>query len=242
MNNNIYADLAFKQFNNFIFNFGLLAEYIFYSLTLIKEKTINLPYYQHFLNIIFVFLIIIILYILYRDIIYKNSDKNRRCIDIEDNIKINLKMDEPYKYNIFIIDKSYSNNIQKNFCICIKYDFINQTTDVVFGERSNIEHLLYKSKNINDIHSKAFSIFNLNKLDVDLIMYDNTYHINKMVLTSPEYLYIITTPDNNVILKDKYSLELSKFIKKYGYDNSTNLSPIYNILYAIDNQKNKNSI
>ena len=44
MNNNIYADLAFKQFNNFIFNFELLAEYIFYSLTLIKEKTINLPY------------------------------------------------------------------------------------------------------------------------------------------------------------------------------------------------------
>jgi len=58
------------------------------------------------------------------------------------------------------------------------------------------------------MYSKAFSVFNLNKLDVDLITYENTYYINKSVITSPEYLYIITTSDNNVILKDRYSVEL----------------------------------
>lgn len=242
MSNNIYTDLAFKQYNNFIFNFELFAEYIFYTLTLVKNKTISLPYYQHFINIIFIFLIIIILYILYRDITYRNADKSRRCIDIEDTIKINSKLSEPYNYNIFIINKNDTKDMLKKFCLCIKYDFVNEKSDVIFGARNYIEHMLYSSKNINDMYSKAFSVFNLNKLDVDLITYENTYYINKSVITSPEYLYIITTSDNNVILKDRYSVELSRFVKKYGYDNSTSLAPIYNILYAIDNQKNKNSI
>ena len=76
-------------------------------------------------------------------------------------------------------------------------------------------------------------------------MYDNndkSFYINKKIITGENYMYIVAESDNKKILKDKYAKRLSRFIRKYGFDNSTELSPIYNILYALEHKKNSVTI
>ena len=49
--------------------------------------------------------------------------------------------------------------------------------------------------------------------------------------------YYITS-SNDKKLTDDSSIQLANFVKKFGYNDSINLDPVYNILYAIESKKN----
>jgi len=253
MSNNNLVNLVFDALRKILINIEANAQYVFYTLSLVKNNTTNLTYYQHFINLLFIFIVVIIIYILYRDLVYRDASNIKRCREIEDTIEINKDYEKPYVYRIYIIEKSLSRDILNNFSICLEYDFINENTNVIFGKSENVKPFTFSdyvsetdSKNINKSRfSNAFTYFNLDKLDTEFLMYDNgekKLYINKKIITDVNYMYIVAESDNKKILNDKYTKRLSKFIRKYGFDNSTELSPIYNILYAIEHKKNSVTI
>jgi hypothetical protein len=238
-----------NKINDIILGLDTYVNYIFYTLALVNKNSYELPYYQHFINILFVFIVIIILYVIYRDYIFRRAGLKSRCSDIQDTLNINKVLDEPFTYNIYIVNKNYSDSILTNYSVCIRYDFVNEKTYIDFGKKEDLNELLFseivsKDNNISDssVLSLGFSYFDLDELQQKYMQYtDNNskiFYLDKSRMTSDNYIYVITSYDNKRITNDKSASDLLKFIKSYGYDNSKNLSPIYNLLYAIDNKKN----
>jgi hypothetical protein len=184
---------------------------------------------------------------MYNDIIYRDASKIKRCKDIENATLINDNLEYPYKYNIYVINKNITDKSLSNFSFCLQYDFISNTTNVIFGEKDNINSITFSLNDElenDDNLSPAFVYYNLSTSNFSYIKYidssNKTFYINKNLITNPkEYLFIITRYDNKIVGNDKAAYELLKFVKFGGYDkNSVNLSAIYNILYSIDNKKN----
>jgi hypothetical protein len=135
----------------------------------------------------------------------------------------------------------------------LEYDFTREMTNIYFGKPENVNGLTFSdyvsetdSPNLNKSRfSNAFSYFSLDKLDTNFLQYDNgekLFYINKKIITDGNYLFIVATPDNKKILDDVYAKKLARFVKRFGFDNTTELSPIYNILYAIEHNKNSATI
>ena len=253
MSNSNLVNLIFYAYQKIILNIEANAQYVFYTLSLIKNNTYKIPYYQHFINLLFICIVNVIFYILYRDLVYRDASKIKRCRDITDTIEINKTYEKPQVYRVNIIQKNLANDILNNFSICLEYDFINEKTIVYFGKSENVNGLTFSdyvsetdNSNLNKSRfSNAFSYFSLDKLDTEFLQYDNgekLFYINKKIITDGNYLYIVATPDNKKILDDVYAKKLAKFVKRFGFDNTTELSPIYNILYAIEHNKNSATI
>lgn len=241
--------IVINKINDIILDLDTYVNYIYYTLALVNKNSYELPYYQHFINILFVFIVIIILYVIYRDYIFRRAGLKSRCSEIQDTLNINKVLDEPFNYNIYIVNKNYSDSILTNYSICMRYDFANEKTYIDYGKKEDLNELLFseivsKDNNISDssVLSLGFSYFDLDELQQKYMQYtDNNskiFYLDKSRMTSENYIYVITTYDNKRITNDKSAADLLKFIKSYGYDNSKNLSPIYNLLYAIDNKKN----
>jgi len=196
--------------------------------------------------LLFIFIVIVILYIFYRDLVYRDASKIKRCREIEDTIQINKSYENPYVYRVYIIQKKLANDILNNYSICFEYNFIKEITNVYFGKPENVEGLIFSDYNSDkSFLSNGFSYFSLEKLDTSFLQYDNggkLFYINKKIITDDNYLYIVATPDNRKILDNVYAKKLAKFVKKFGFDYTTELSPIYNILYAIEHNKNSATI
>lgn len=223
--------------------------YIFYTLSLVNKNSYELPYYQHFLNILFIFIVIIILYVIYRDYIFRGAGLKSRCSEIEDTLAINKALDYPFNYNIYIVHKNFADSVLTKYSLCIRYDFVNEKTVIDFGRKEHLNELLFAENvssnyNISDssVLSLGFSYFDLDELQQKYINYtdenNKIFYFDKTRMTSDNYLYIITRYDDKRIVGDESANKLLKFVKSYGYDNTKNLSPIYNLLYAIDNKKN----
>lgn len=223
--------------------------YIFYTLSLVNKNSYELPYYQHFLNILFIFIVIIILYVIYRDYIFRGAGLKSRCSEIEDTLAINKALDYPFNYNIYIVHKNFADSVLTKYSLCIRYDFVNEKTVIDFGRKEHLNELLFAENvssnyNISDssVLSLGFSYFDLDELQQKYINYtdenNKIFYFDKTRMTSDNYLYIITRYDDKRIVGDESANKLMKFVKSYGYDNTKNLSPIYNLLYAIDNKKN----
>lgn len=223
--------------------------YIFYTLSLVNKNSYELPYYQHFLNILFIFIVIIILYVIYRDYIFRGAGLKSRCSEIEDTLAINKALDYPFNYNIYIVHKNFADSVLTKYSLCIRYDFVNEKTVIDFGRKEHLNELLFAENvssnyNISDssVLSLGFSYFDLDELQQKYINYtdenNKIFYLDKTRMTSDNYLYIITRYDDKRIVGDESANKLLKFVKSYGYDNTKNLSPIYNLLYAIDNKKN----
>lgn len=223
--------------------------YIFYTLSLVNKNSYELPYYQHFLNILFIFIVIIILYVIYRDYIFRGAGLKSRCSEIEDTLAINKALDYPFNYNIYIVHKNFADSVLTKYSLCIRYDFVNEKTVIDFGRKEHLNELLFAENvstdyNISDssVLSLGFSYFDLDELQQKYIHYtdenNKIFYLDKTRMTSDNYLYIITRYDDKRIVGDESANKLLKFVKSYGYDNTKNLSPIYNLLYAIDNKKN----
>lgn len=238
-----------NKISDIILSIDTYVNYIYYTLALVNKNSYELPYYQHFINILFIFIIIIIMYVIYRDYVFRKAGLKSRCSEIEDTININKALDEPFTYSIYIVKKNYSDKILTDYSLCLRYDFVNEKTFIDFGKNENLNELLFsetvsKDYNVSDssVLSLGFSYFDLDELQQKYIQYtDNNnkiFFLDKTRMTSDNYIYVITRYDNKRIKNDKSASDLLKFIKSYGYDNSKNLSPIYNLLYAIDNKKN----
>lgn len=231
--------------------------YFFYNLSLIFKKPIS--YYQLFINILFIFIVIMITYVLYLDIIYKNSDNIPRCKEIKKIVKINYEIDKPYFYRIYIVDKSFSTTILDNYSICLEYDFINEKTNIIFGKKLHIDRIIISDETPVDINNplniskktKAFTYFDLENLDhkyIEYIDYDNitdtklkSFYINKNIILRKSFSFIVTDGDNKY-LNNNEANKLKKFVKEYGYDNKIEPTAIYNIIYAIEHHKNTDVI
>ena len=247
------SSIATNNINDMFLNMETQVNYMYYTLGLVNKNSYELPYYQHFINILFVFIVIIIFYVIYRDYVFRRADIKSRCSEIEDTLEINKALEQPFKYNIYIVNKNFSDDIINKYSICIRYDFINEKTFVDYGEQDKLNELLFsealsENANVSDssVVSIGFSYFDLEELQRKYMYYtDNNnkiFYIDKSKITSDSYMYIITGYDNKRIVNDESAIKLLKFIKNYGYDNTISLSPVYNILYAIDHKRNTTTI
>ena len=246
----VYFDKIIKDVDN-------NSIYFFYNLSLIFKNSIS--YYQLFINILFIFIVIMITYVLYLDIIYKVSDNIPRCKEIKKIVKINYEIEKPYVYRIYIVDKSFTTTILDNFSICLEYDFINEKTDIIFGNKININRITISDESPVDINNplniskklKAFAYFDLENLDnkyIEYIDYDDitdtklkSFYINKNIILRKSYSFIVTDGDNKY-LNNKEANQLKKFVKEYGNDNKIPPTAIYKIIYAIEHHKNTDII
>jgi hypothetical protein len=206
---------------------------------------IQISNYQIFINIFFLLIIFGTFYILYRDYIYRIASKMTRCADIGDIVNLNIDInDDTYIYNIYIVHVNNSKNILKDFIIKLEYNFIEEKTNIIYGEYKNILPVLFSStnKNINKI-SNGFYIFDLEEKDKKYISYydkddrENIYYFDRSKLINKKYKYFVTS-NNNKKLTDNNSLQLAYFVRRFSYNDNISLDPIYNILYAIENKKN----
>lgn len=199
--------------------------------------------YQKFINVLFILIILGIFYLLYRDYIYRIASKMTRCTDINDIININLDTnDNSYIYNIYIVHVSNTNNIIKDFVLKLEYNFLTEETNIIIGEHKIIAPVLfYPTDNTSKI-SNAFYIFDLTEKKKKFVDYydtenNNVYFFDRKKMATKQYKYYITS-SNDKKLTDDSSIQLANFVKKYGYNDSINLDPVYNILYAIESKKN----
>jgi len=206
---------------------------------------IKISNYQIFINIFFLLIIFGTFYILYRDYIYRIASKMTRCADIGDIVNLNIDInDDTYIYNIYIVHVNNSKNILKDFIIKLEYNFIEEKTNIIYGEYKNILPVLFSStnKNINKI-SNGFYIFDLEGKDKKYISYydkddrENIYYFDRSKLINKKYKYFVTS-NNDKKLTDNNSLQLAYFVRRFSYNDNISLDPIYNILYAIENKKN----
>ena len=248
-----------EMLKSYIIPIEAYSYYILYTLSKVSENAYNVSIYQHIICLFFLILMIFLILIIYYDTIYKNADNISRCRDIDITSKANENLDYPYVYNIYVIHKNDVKNLLNNYIFYIQYNFVNKKTSITFNNNSNIVSQVifpYKDNDIdNEINTQAFYYYSLEvehgypiehrksyPIDNNDEM-EKIYYINKNVITSEDYTFIISRYDNKIILNDPSAYELLNFVKKYGYNpDYTNLSPIYNINYAIDNKKNKLSI
>jgi len=234
---------------SYIIQIEAYSYYILYTLSIIGEHTYNITIYQHFICVFFILLTIFIILIIYYDTIYREANNVKRCRDIELTTTLNDGLDHPYVYNIYAVRKKDVKNVFKNYIFYIQYDFINNKTLVRFGSNIDTNVVIPYRDNYEeeDLHKKAFYYYDL---DVDFghpIEHQHQegkfFYVNKDIIMSEDYTFIISRYDNKEIIKDPSAYELLNFVKKYGFDYEyTNLAPIHNIKYAIDNKKNKLSI
>jgi hypothetical protein len=210
----------------------------------IKDISFVLDYkYQVFINILFLFIIFGILYVLYRDYIYRIASKMTRCTDITDIINLNIKdNDNSYIYNIYIVHVNNSNNIIKDFILKFEYNFLTEETGITFGEQKILLPLLFSPTDNVSKMKNAFYIFDLAEKKKRYIDYfekssGKVFFLDRKKMATKKYKYYITS-NTDEKLSDEHSIRLANFIKKYAYDDSINIDPIYNILYAIESKKN----
>jgi len=249
-----------EMLKSYIIPIEAYSYYILYTLSKVYENAYNVSIYQHIICFFFLILMIFLILIIYYDTIYKNADNIRRCRDIDITTKANENLDYPYLYNIYVINKNDVKNLLNNYVFYIQYNFVNNTTSINFNNNSNITSQVifpYNDNDIdNEINTQAFYYYSLEKkygypiehrisypIDDKKDVMEKIYYINKNVITSENYTFIISRYDNKILLNDPSAYQLLNFVKKYGFNpDYTNLSPIYNIYYAIENNKNKLSI
>jgi hypothetical protein len=199
--------------------------------------------YQVFINILFLFIIFGVLYVLYRDYMYRIASKMTRCTDITEIINLNINdNDNSYIYNIYIVHVNNSNNIIKDYILRFEYNFLTEETRITTGDHKIISPLLFSpSDNIIKMN-KAFYIFDLQEKKKKFVDYYDkdsreVFFFDKKKMATKKYKYYITA-NTDEKLNDEHSIRLANFIKKYAYDDNINIDPLYNILYAIESKKN----
>lgn len=218
----------------------LAEEYMTEASFLINTRFTN---YQIFINILFLLIILGIFYLLYRDYIFRIASKMTRCADINEIININIDTNEnSYIYNIYIVHVNNTNNVAKDFILKLEYNFLTEETNIIFGEYKYISRVLFSPTDNINILSNAFYIFDLAEKKQKFIDYydkesDKVYYIDRKKMATKHYKYYITSSIDKKLTDDS-SIKLANFVKRYAYNDNTNLDPVYNILYAIENKKN----
>ena len=203
----------------------------------------KVSYYQLLINVLFVAIVLGILYVLYRDYIYRNANTMTRCTDINDIINFNINdNDNSYTYIIYIVHVNNINNIIKDYIVKLEYHFLTEETKISFGEHKIISPVLFSpSDNVGKM-SNAFYIFDLadkKKRYVDYYDKDSgkVFYLDRKKMATKKYKYYITSSFDEKLTDDN-SIRLANFIKRYGYNDNISIDPVYSILYAIESKKN----
>jgi len=203
----------------------------------------KVSYYQLFINVLFIVIVVGILYVLYRDYIYRNANIMTRCTDIIDIINMNINdNDNSYTYIIYIVHVNNINNIVKDHIVKLEYNFIAEETKISFGEHKIVSPVLFSpSDNVGKI-SNAYYVFDLAEKKKRFIDYydkdsGKVFYLDRKKMATKKYKYYITSSLDEK-LTDKSSIQLANFVKRYGYNDSISIDPIYSILYAIESKKN----
>lgn len=235
MSNNNFIYLIAEMQEKFVTELEANAQYVFYTLSLVKSTTFSLSSYQHMLNMLFIIIMLIIIYILYRDIIFRDASNLKRCRNIIDNIAVNENYDKKFYYRIYVVNKKETKDILNNYVFRIDYDFEKNKTIFKVNNISN-------NFTTDDIE-RAFYYFDLLKLDSRYLTYapdDNTVlYIDKKIITNGDYKFIPVSSDDSKIFNDVFSKKLAYFTKKYGFDRfNTDLYPVFDIINAVEYKKN----
>ena len=235
MSNNNFIYLIAEMQEKFVTELEANAQYVFYTLSLVKSTTFSLSSYQHMLNMLFIIIMSIIIYILYRDIIFRDASNLKRCRNIIDNIAINENYDKKFYYRIYVVNKKETKDILSNYIFRIDYDFQKNKTIFKVNNISNS----FTTSNIE----RAFFYFDLSKLESSYLTHapdDNTVlYIDKKIITNGDYKFIPVSSDDSKIFNDVFSKKLAYFTKKYGFDRfNTDLYPVFDIINAVEYKKN----
>tara|TARA_B100000795_G_scaffold270051_2_gene262249 strand:+ start:4262 stop:4987 length:726 start_codon:yes stop_codon:yes gene_type:complete len=235
-NNNVIYSVSDMQ-EMFIMQSEAYAQYVFYTLSLVKSTTFSLSSYQHLLNMLFIIIMFIIIYVLYRDIIFRDANNFKRCKNIIDTIAVNENYDKKFVYKIYVILNKETKDILKNYIFYIEYDFPNNKTNVVYN--NNIDHDYLTTNNFEN----AFVYFDLKTLNHNYLTYRKNMppynYINKKILTNGEFKYIPVSHDKSKIHTDEFAKKLANFVKKFGFDKyDVDLYPIFDIINAVEYKRN----
>ena len=238
----------------------MMQNVIYYGLKFVYENTQSLIFYMQeiykvqysyqelLLNVLFILLLFIIVFIMYWDYVYRASSKASRCTKIREIIDDNEKADYPYIYVVYIVHEENASEVLDKYAIKLEYNFFKKTTKIAYGNREYYNDVILEMNNesnesndSNDVNmQKAFTYFDLDDMIYKTVeKADDNYglvRIDSSVITTKKYRYIVMTPTFKV-RNDEASYELAKFVRQYGRDkNMTKLYPIYNILNAVDQQ------
>jgi len=117
---------------------------------LMEVYSTDVNYYNIFISIFFLSIIIIICIIFFWDNIYKVSKKRSKCNEILNIISENQIVEKPYIYSVIIINNDIIDSTYKNYILKITYDFNNMKTIYEYGNDDGKQNDIFFSININD--------------------------------------------------------------------------------------------
>jgi hypothetical protein len=114
---------------------------IIYQLNILYANEFS--YYEFFLIVIFMTLILVVGIILYWDHVYRTAKKLSRCSKINMIAYQNRDKDKyPFVYVIMIINESNLDAVLDKYVLKLEYNFVKKTTNAILGETEYVNEVL----------------------------------------------------------------------------------------------------
>ena len=213
---------------------------------LLRVYSVDINYYNIFLNIFFLSIIMIILIIFFWDNIYKISKNKSKCNQILNIIRQNEIIEKPYIYSVIIINNDVINATYKNYILKIIYDFKNMKTSYEFGNDNGKENDIFNNDTIKGNNpedaKKSFNNrkkpeYQMNYFDLRTMKNEKIDGINIKVLNSTKYKYVNVDENNDKVKNNSTSSSLLLFTKKYSENGNYNQSIIDDIIFSKNNRE-----
>jgi hypothetical protein len=103
----------------------------------------NFSYYELFMIIFFITLLLIVCIILYWDNIYRTAKKLSHCSQVGMIAYENRDIDKhPFVYVIMIINESNLDGVLDKYVLKLEYNFIKKTTNAILGETEYVNEVM----------------------------------------------------------------------------------------------------
>jgi hypothetical protein len=149
--------------------------YIYNLWYIMKSKTLSLfdtfiyqlnklygdefSYYEFFLIVFFIMLVLIVGIILYWDNVYRTAKKLSRCRQIGKIADQNRNVDKhPFVYVIMIINESNLDGVLDKYVLKLEYNFVKKTTNAILGESEYVNEVKLIEENIPNTQDKIKNI------------------------------------------------------------------------------------
>jgi hypothetical protein len=130
---------------------------IIYQLNILYANEFS--YYEFFLIVIFMTLILVVGIILYWDHVYRTAKKLSRCSKINMIAYQNRDKDKyPFVYVIMIINESNLDAVLDKYVLKLEYNFVKKTTNAILGETEYVNEVLLVEENISTAVSKIDAV------------------------------------------------------------------------------------
>jgi hypothetical protein len=133
------------------------TDIIIYQLNILYANEFS--YYEFFLIVIFMTLILVVGIILYWDHVYRTAKKLSRCSKINMIAYQNRDKDKyPFVYVIMIINESNLDAVLDKYVLKLEYNFVKKTTNAILGETEYVNEVLLVEENISTAVSKIDAV------------------------------------------------------------------------------------